>query len=84
MAITELYRVGFFLSNTRHWHMSGRVRNDTKERYCDGEFIKTSRIVRIEKDRNDLIVETRNSRYLVKDYPDVLSDEELKIVWEWI
>lgn len=40
----------------------GRVYNDRKERFQDGETIRTSKVLRIEGGR---ILQTRNTRYLL-------------------
>ena len=80
----ELRNVEFYMSNTRHWHMNGNIYGDIRNRWNDGHAVRTSRVIKIERKDTDLLVYTRNSEYLIKDYKDTLSDEDLKVIEEWL
>lgn len=74
---------GFFiLSNTEHWHLAGDVYND--KRFCDGMNIVTSRIISLEVSGENLIVTTKNSRYLLRDYEKYITTDMIKSLGETV
>lgn len=80
----ELRNVELYMSNTRHWHMMGDVYKDNRGKWNDGQRIATSRIIKVNDSGADIIVHTRNSEYLIKNYKENLSEEDLKVIEEWL
>lgn len=80
----ELRNVELYMSSTRHWHMMGDIYNDNRGKWSDGHPVVTSRIIKISTFGADIIVHTRNSEYLIKDYKESLSGEDLRVIEEWL
>lgn len=66
----------FILSNTEHWHLVGNVYGD--KRFYDGMEIVTSRIISLEISGKNLVVTTKNSKYLLKDYEKTITSDMIK------
>lgn len=78
----ELREVEFWCSNTNHYHMRGKVYNDIRKKWEDGHTILTSRIIKVDAVGADLIVHTRNSEYLIKNYKEELNELALEVIKE--
>ena len=66
----------FILSNTEHWHLVGNVYRD--KRFYDGMEIVTSRIISLEVSGKNLVITTKNSKYLLKDYEKTITSDMIK------
>ena len=66
----------FILSNTEHWHLVGNVYGD--KRFYDGMEIVTSRIISLEVSGKNLVVTTKNSKYLLRDYEKYITTDMIK------
>ena len=78
----ELRNVKFLESNTGYWHMTGQIFEDDRGKFKDGVEVYTSRIGSIIIDNMNLLVFTRNSMYVIRDYNKYLGAKELEIVKE--
>ena len=74
--MSEIRNGDFVLSNTKHWHLVGDVYGD--KRFPDGANIVTSRIISIHGIEKDVIVKTRNSEYLIKDFEKIITSDMIK------
>lgn len=80
--MTEIKNGYFILSNTEHWHLVGNVYND--KRFYDGMNIVTSRIISLEVSGENLVVTTKNSRYLLRDYEKYITTDMIKSLGETV
>lgn len=74
--MSEIKNGYFVLSNTKHWHMVGYIYGD--KRFLDGTNIVTSRIISINAIEKDVIVKTKNSEYLIKDFEKTITSDMIK------
>ena len=72
----ELDNVSFFIGYYNNkLHASGKVYNDSKKRFDEGERITTSNIIELQDD----ILQTKNTKYKVLNFSE--QDNEIK---EWL
>ena len=74
--MSEIKNGYFVLSNTKHWHLVGDIYGD--KRFLSGTNVVTSRIISINGIGKDVIVKTRNSEYLIKDFEKIITSDMIK------
>lgn len=78
----EIKNWSFGITPNVHYYLTGQIYNSPKPRLVDGLHVQTSNIIRMFEEQGIIIVETKNSKYILrKEKIDKDYENEFGNVW---